>query len=64
MTESGWRFCVRFLDRWFRHRVICVGRRCLCACLDHLEKSGRIEKQFRTPLIEGEQWEFAEESKV
>jgi ferredoxin len=50
----------RFLDRRFRHRGICVGRGCLRACLDHLEKSGRLEKQFRTPLIEGEQWELAQ----
>jgi ferredoxin len=46
----------RFLDRRFRHRAICVGRGCLRACVDHLEKTGRIEKQYRTPLIEGQQW--------
>ena len=49
----------RFLDRRFRHRGICVGRGCVRVCLDHLEKSGRLEKQFRTPLIEGEQWELS-----
>lgn len=36
----------------FRHLAICVGRGCLRACLDHLEKTGRIETRFRTPLIE------------
>ena len=34
----------------------CVGRGCVRACMDHLEKAGRIEKQYRTPMIEGEQW--------
>ncbi len=36
----------------FRHLSVCVGRGCLRACLDHLEKTGRIESQFKTPLIE------------
>ena len=29
---------------------------CARACMDHLEKSGRIEKQYQTPMIEGKQW--------
>jgi ferredoxin len=40
----------------FRHLSICVGRGCLRACLDHLEKSGRIQASFKTPLIERERW--------
>jgi hypothetical protein len=24
--------------------------------MDHLEKSGRLEKQYKTPMIEGKQW--------
>jgi len=24
--------------------------------MDHLERSGRIEKQYRTPMVEGKQW--------
>ncbi|MBD3181894.1 hypothetical protein GF312_06360 [Candidatus Poribacteria bacterium] len=46
----------RFLDHRFRHRAICVGRGCVRACVDHLEKTGRLEKQYKTPMIEGEQW--------
>lgn len=45
-----------FLDRRFRHRSICAGRGCVRACMDHLEKSGRISKQYKTPMIEGKQW--------
>ena len=48
------------LDRRFRHRAICVGRGCVRACVDHLEKTGRIERQYRVPLIEGEQWVIEE----
>lgn len=50
----------RFLDHRFRHRGICGGRGCVRACLDHLEKSGRIESRFHTPMIEGEQWVIEE----
>ena len=46
----------RFVRHRFRHCGICVGRGCLRACLDHLEKSGRIKARFRTPLIERERW--------
>ncbi len=46
----------RFLDHRFRHRSICGGRGCIRACMDHLEKIGRIEKQYKTPMIEGKQW--------
>jgi len=45
-----------FLDRRFRHRSICVARGCVRACMDHLEKSGRIERQYKTPMIEDKQW--------
>lgn len=50
----------RFLERRFRHRSICVGRGCLRACIDHLEKKGRLEKQYKTPMIEGKQWVIEE----
>ena len=50
----------RFLDRRFRHRGICVGRGCVRACMDGLEKSGRLEKQYKTPMIEGKQWVIEE----
>lgn len=46
----------KFLDHRFRHRSICGGRGCVRACMDHLEKAGRIEKQYQTPMIEGKQW--------
>jgi ferredoxin len=45
-----------FLDNRFRHRSICGGRGCVRACMDHLEKTGRITKLYRTPMIEGKQW--------
>ncbi len=45
-----------FCSKRFQHLAICVGRGCLRACLDHLEKTGRIEKRFKTPLIEGKRW--------
>ena len=45
-----------FLKRRFRHLSICGARGCVRACVDHLEKTGRISKQYRTPMIEGEQW--------
>jgi hypothetical protein len=51
-------FLPKFLDHRFHHRSICGGRGCLRKCLDHLEKTGRIEKQYVTPMIEGEQWEM------
>ncbi len=50
----------RFLDHRFRHRSICVGRGCIRKCMDHLEKEGRVERQYRTPMIEGEQWAIEE----
>ncbi len=46
----------RFLQHRYRHQAICVGRGCLRACLDHLERAGRISKQYEAPLLEGEQW--------
>lgn len=50
----------RFLQHRFRHLAICVGRGCLRACLDHLEKTGRIEKTYKTPFIERERWKLDE----
>jgi len=50
----------KFLDHRFRHRSICVGRACLRACLDHLEKTGRIKARFKTPLIQRERWKLNE----
>ncbi len=47
----------KFLQHRFRHLSICVGRGCLRSCLDHLEKTGRIEAQFNTPLIERDRWQ-------
>lgn len=46
----------RFLQHRFRHQSICGARGCVRACMDHLEKTGRIEKTYSTPMIEGEQW--------
>ena len=45
-----------FLQRRFRHQSICGARGCVRACMDHLEKSGRIERTYATPMIEGGQW--------
>jgi epoxyqueuosine reductase len=50
----------QFLRHRFRHLAICVGRGCLRACLDHLEKAGRIEAKFHTPLSEGPRWQVPE----
>lgn len=50
----------RFLDHRFRHRGICGGRGCLRACLDHLEKAGRLTGDYHTPMVEGEQWTITE----
>lgn len=50
----------RFLDHRFRHRGICGGRGCLRACLDHLEKTGRLTGDYHTPMVEGEQWTITE----
>ena len=47
----------QFLTHRFRHLAICVGRGCLRACLDHLEKTGRIEAKFKMPFIERERWD-------
>lgn len=46
----------RFLLDTFHHLAICVGRGCIRSCLDHLEKTGRIEAAFKTPLIERDRW--------
>lgn len=50
----------KFLDHRFRHHTICGGRGCIRRCVDHLEKTGRIQKQYVTPMIEGEQWALDE----
>ena len=52
----------QFCQHRFRHLSICVGRGCLRSCLDHLEKSGRIEKKFKTPFIEGKRWKIEQQS--
>jgi len=46
----------QFLQRRFRHQSICGARGCVRACMDHLEKSGRIQATYETPMIEGDQW--------
>jgi len=50
----------KFLDHRFRHHTICGGRGCLRKCIDHLETTGRIQKQYLTPMVEGEQWVIRE----
>ena len=47
-----------FLYHRFRHLAVCVGRGCLRACLDHLERTGRIEAGFKTPLVDRERWKL------
>ncbi len=49
-----------WLKHRFRHFSVCVGRGCLRACLDHLEKAGRIGRGFRTPLIERKRYRYGE----
>ena len=46
----------KFLDHRFRHHTICGGRGCIRKCMDHLEKMGRTEKTYRTPMVEDRQW--------
>jgi epoxyqueuosine reductase len=46
----------KWLDTRFRHHTLCGGRGCIRMCMDHLERTGRIEKQYQTPMVEGEQW--------
>ena len=49
----------RFIQEKFHHSgIICAGRGCIRACMDHLEKTGRIAGRFHTPLIEGERWKL------
>jgi ferredoxin len=50
----------KFTHDRFRHLSICVGRGCVRSCLDHLEKTGRIEKTFKTPFIERPRWKLNE----
>lgn len=42
---------------YYTHLAVCVGRGCLRSCLDHLEKTGRIDASFKTPMIQGKRWE-------
>jgi epoxyqueuosine reductase len=49
-----------WLRHRFRHMSVCVGRGCLRSCLDHLEKAGRIDTRFATPLIERERYRFSD----
>lgn len=46
----------KFLDHRFRHHSICGARGCVRMCVHHLEQTGRIEKRYNTPMVEGEQW--------
>ncbi len=48
----------KFCQDRFRHLSICVGRGCLRSCLDHLEKSGRLEKKFKSPFAERKRWKL------
>ena len=48
----------KFLMHNFRVMGICVGRGCLRACVDHLEKTGRIKSGYKTPMIERERWKL------
>lgn len=43
------------IDR-FHTLGICAGRACIRSCLDHLEKTGRIETKFNAPLIAKPRW--------
>ena len=46
----------RALWERFGHLGICAGRSCIRSCLDHLEKTGRIETKFNAPLISKPRW--------
>lgn len=51
----------RFIQEKFgQSAIICAGRGCIRACMDHLERTGRIEARFHTPMIEGERWRLNE----
>ena len=50
----------RWMEHRFRHLAICAGRGCIRACLDHLEKTGRIKQRFHEPFTEGERWKLDE----
>jgi ferredoxin len=41
----------------FSNLTVCAGRGCIRSCLDHLEKTGRIKAQFKTPMIDKERWD-------
>ena len=44
----------------YRHYSACFGRGCLRSCLDHLEKTGRIEAKFELPFISRKRWDASE----
>jgi ferredoxin len=50
----------QFSQHRFRHLSICGGRGCVRACLDHLEKAGRISSSFKTPFIAENRWKLNE----
>ena len=37
-------------------RMVRGARGCVRLCVDYLERTGCIEKQYHTPMVEGEQW--------
>ena len=49
----------RALSERFHTLGICAGRGCIRSCLDHLEKTGRIETKFNAPLIDKPRWKLA-----
>lgn len=55
--EPGYK---RFCKDRFRHLTVCVGRGSIRVCLDHLEKTGRIEANCRNPFIERPRWQLKE----
>lgn len=50
----------KFVMHSFKVMGICVGRGCMRACLDHLEKTGRIKSGYKTPIIDKPRWKFNE----
>jgi len=44
------------MNERFHTLGICAGRGCIRSCLDHLEKTGRVETKFNAPLISKPRW--------
>jgi ferredoxin len=42
----------------FSHFSSCAGRGCIRSCLNHLEKTGKIERTFNTPIISKPRWKI------